>query len=92
MACTEVAVALNGPSLLDWTVNGNPPALQKGLIQTEANTSKCPHGIYPTKGDDEWIAISCRDDEDWNALADVIQQTWTRKYARLVRESKIKTL
>jgi len=30
-----------------------------------------PHGIYPGAGDDEWIAISCRDDAEWEALRTV---------------------
>ena len=84
MACTEVAVALNGPSLLDWTANGNPTRTPEGINSNRSQyLQMSPHGIYPTKGDDEWIAISCRDDEDWNALADVIQQTWTSKYRSL---------
>ena len=84
MACTEVAVALNGPSLLDWTVNNNPTRTAEAINSNRSQHIKMsPHGIYPTKGDDEWIAISCRDDADWNELADVIQQTWTNKYKSL---------
>ena len=84
MACTEVAVALNGPSLLDWTVNGNPTRTPEGINSNRSQYIRMsPHGIYPTEDDDEWIAISCRDDADWNALADFIQQTWTRKYRSL---------
>ena len=84
MACTEVAVALNGPSLLDWTANNNPTRTAEAINSNRSQHIKtAPHGIYPTKGDDEWIAISCRDDADWNALAGVIQQTWTNKYESL---------
>jgi len=28
-----------------------------------------PHGVYPARGDDSWIALACRDDEDWCAAA-----------------------
>ena len=28
-----------------------------------------PHGVYPASGDDEWIAISVEDDEQWRSLA-----------------------
>jgi len=31
-----------------------------------------PHAIYPSAGDDCWVAIACRDDRDWCALVDVI--------------------
>jgi crotonobetainyl-CoA:carnitine CoA-transferase CaiB-like acyl-CoA transferase len=27
-----------------------------------------PNGVFPCAGDDRWIAISCRDDEEWDAL------------------------
>jgi benzylsuccinate CoA-transferase BbsF subunit len=28
-----------------------------------------PHGAYPCAGDDTWVAVACRDDRDWHALA-----------------------
>jgi crotonobetainyl-CoA:carnitine CoA-transferase CaiB-like acyl-CoA transferase len=28
-----------------------------------------PNGVYPCSGEDDWIAISCRDDAEWAALA-----------------------
>ncbi|MEZ5231478.1 MAG: CoA transferase [Acidimicrobiales bacterium] len=28
-----------------------------------------PHGIYPSAGEDEWVAVAISDDEDWQALA-----------------------
>ncbi|MFN8640006.1 MAG: CoA transferase [Dehalococcoidia bacterium] len=28
-----------------------------------------PHGAYPVAGTDEWLAIACVDDRQWNALA-----------------------
>ena len=33
-----------------------------------------PHGVYPAAGDDEWVAIACRDDADWRALAERIDR------------------
>jgi crotonobetainyl-CoA:carnitine CoA-transferase CaiB-like acyl-CoA transferase len=33
-----------------------------------------PHGVYPSAGDDAWIAVSCRDDDDWRALAGVLHR------------------
>jgi crotonobetainyl-CoA:carnitine CoA-transferase CaiB-like acyl-CoA transferase len=38
-----------------------------------------PHGIYPAHGDDEWVAIACRDDADWRALAGRVDAAWTRE-------------
>jgi crotonobetainyl-CoA:carnitine CoA-transferase CaiB-like acyl-CoA transferase len=31
-----------------------------------------PHGVYPSTGDDQWVAIACRDDADWRSLARLI--------------------
>ena len=81
LACTEPAVTLNGPALLDWSVNG------RGLRDQNFNANRsqfapmAPHGIYPCLGDDHWIAISCRDDNDWQQLAKLIDAPWTTAFA-----------
>ena len=84
LACTEAAVTLNGPALLDWTVN-NTPMRQPG--QHNANHSQfvpmAPHGIYPCAGEDHWIAICVRDDGDWTKLARTINGEWTAQFAQL---------
>jgi len=44
--------------------------------QPEINGNKsiqyCPHGVYKTKGDDEWIAVSVIDETAWCALVGLI--------------------
>jgi benzylsuccinate CoA-transferase BbsF subunit len=79
LACTEAGLTLNGPALLDWSVNGRP---WRQDVQPSSNRSlwppMAPHGIYPCAGDDEWIAIACRSDADWQALASVAEQDWCR--------------
>ena len=42
-----------------------------------------PHGIYPCSGDDDWIAIVCRNQGEWATLAGMIGQLWTSDYATL---------
>ena len=73
LACSESALTLHGPALLDWTVNGRP-ARRDG--QPHANRHAwppmAPHGIYPCRGDDDWVAIACRDDADWQRFAGVL--------------------
>ena len=77
MACTEAGTTLVGPDLLDYTVNGRP---LRRAGQPDSNRShspaRAPHGIYPAAGDDNWIAIACRDDADWRPLAGVIDEPW----------------
>ena len=82
LACTESALTLHGPALLDWTVNGRPT---RRPGQPHSNRSQwppmAPHGIYPCAGDDEWVAIACRDDADWQALGGLIDEDWCRRRA-----------
>ena len=79
LACTESALTLHGPALLDWTINGRPT---RRPGQPHSNRSQwppmAPHGIYPCAGDDEWVAIACRDDADWQALGGAIDEDWCR--------------
>jgi benzylsuccinate CoA-transferase BbsF subunit len=82
LACTEAALTLHGPALLDWTVNGRP-SRREGQPHSNRNTSPpmAPHGVYPCAGDDAWVAIACRDDADWGRLAAVIGKAWASEAA-----------
>lgn len=77
LACTEAAATLNGPALLDFTVNGRP-LRRPGLPNANRSDSPpmAPHGIYPAAGEDNWIAIACRHDGDWLALEGVAAEPW----------------
>jgi crotonobetainyl-CoA:carnitine CoA-transferase CaiB-like acyl-CoA transferase len=35
-----------------------------------------PHGVFPARGDDEWVSIACRDERDWRAFAEVVGESW----------------
>jgi crotonobetainyl-CoA:carnitine CoA-transferase CaiB-like acyl-CoA transferase len=56
----ECAIHFLGPAILDYTVNGRVD----GRVGN-ADAAFAPHGVYPAAGDDQWIAIVCRDDDDW---------------------------
>jgi crotonobetainyl-CoA:carnitine CoA-transferase CaiB-like acyl-CoA transferase len=79
LACTEAGLSLNGPAILDWTVNGRPT---RRPGQPEGNRSSqppmAPHGIYACLGEDEWLSIACRSDADWAVLAGVIDAPWAQ--------------
>jgi crotonobetainyl-CoA:carnitine CoA-transferase CaiB-like acyl-CoA transferase len=66
-AQAESALHFLTPVLLDYTVN-------RTVQNADGNTdpAMAPHGIYPSSGDDQWVAIACRDDTDWQALATVL--------------------
>jgi crotonobetainyl-CoA:carnitine CoA-transferase CaiB-like acyl-CoA transferase len=66
-AQAESAVHFLTPALLDYAVNRN---VQRA--DGNADPVMVPHGIYPSAGDDQWVAVACRDDADWRALAGAI--------------------
>nr|WP_064570030.1 CoA transferase [Gordonia sp. LAM0048] len=49
-------------------------SLSPGSVRAEGNTDSfaAPSGVYPCAGDDEWVAVSVRDDHEWRGLAAVI--------------------
>ncbi|MDH3678334.1 MAG: CoA transferase [Acidimicrobiia bacterium] len=64
LAQSEAAQHFLTPALLDASVNGR-------VMERAGNRDPhlAPHGVYPTAGDDRWIAIACEDDDRWRALA-----------------------
>jgi benzylsuccinate CoA-transferase BbsF subunit len=59
----ECGVHFLAPEILDYTVRGRVP-------ERMANRSlrAAPHGVFPVRGDDAWIAIACETDAQWHAL------------------------
>jgi benzylsuccinate CoA-transferase BbsF subunit len=78
MACTAAGASLLGPVVLDYTVNDRP-LRRPGMPNSNRSQSPAmaPHGIYPCTGEDEWVAIACRDDEDWSHLQNALGETWS---------------
>lgn len=73
MSCTDAGASLLGPAVLDYTVNGRP-SRRAGMPDSNHSQSPVmvPHNVYPASGDDCWVAIACRDDADFIALANVV--------------------
>jgi crotonobetainyl-CoA:carnitine CoA-transferase CaiB-like acyl-CoA transferase len=63
----ECSIHFLGPAILDYTVNGR-------IDGRVGNTDPvfAPHGVYPAAGDDNWVAIVCRNDDDWRNLCDAM--------------------
>jgi crotonobetainyl-CoA:carnitine CoA-transferase CaiB-like acyl-CoA transferase len=78
MSCTAAGASLLGPVVLDHTVNGRP-LRRPGMPNSNRSQSPemAPHGIYPCDGEDQWVAIACRHDDDWRALGGAIGEAWT---------------
>ncbi len=76
----EASLHFLTPALLDYSVNGR--------TQFRAGNSDAefaPHGIYPSKGEDRWVAIVCKTDDDFRALCEVM------KHPELARDRRFKT-
>jgi crotonobetainyl-CoA:carnitine CoA-transferase CaiB-like acyl-CoA transferase len=52
------------PAVLDQSVNDRTTSRNGN-----ADIAIVPHGVYRSRGDDDWVAVACRDDADWHALA-----------------------
>lgn len=63
LAQLETSVAVMGEALMETLMTGRVPRTQGNDYPGMA-----PHGHYPCAGDDAWIAIAVRSDDEWRAL------------------------
>lgn len=63
----ESALHFLTPALLDYATNGRTQS-RRG----NEDEMMSPHGVYPAAGDDRWVAIAVRNDDDWRALCDAM--------------------
>lgn len=90
MSCTDAGASLLGPVVLDNTVNGRPTR-RPGFPYSNRSDSPAmaPHNVYPALGDDQWVAIACRDDRDWEAIVGVVGEEWARDPRFATREGRL---
>ena len=85
MSLHEGGVAFCGPWLIETQLVSSShgygdcaPAQSRGDRKAVASPmgnrhpEMAPHGVYPCAGDDDWIAIACRDEDDWQALCGIV--------------------
>ena len=70
LALQEAAMALFGEYFLLDQMEG--PSVPQG----NAHSDYAPSGVYACAGDDEWIAITARNEDDWLAIARDAGQGW----------------
>lgn len=63
---SEVGIFMTAVPTLDYQVNGR--VWERAGNRSPYSTA-APEGLFRTQGEDRWIAITCRDDGDWVALA-----------------------
>jgi len=86
LAMLEASVHLASPVVMDYAVNGR--------IQNRMG-NRCngaaPHGVYPCKGVERWVAIAVFSDKEWEALCKVMgNPEWTKspKFDTLVHRTE----
>jgi crotonobetainyl-CoA:carnitine CoA-transferase CaiB-like acyl-CoA transferase len=67
LAMAEAVTHLIGPAVLE-TAHTNRPPLRAG----NRDPAIVPQGVYPCRGEDEWIAISITSDSCWSTLVDLV--------------------
>ena len=68
MSLHEAGVSFQGPWLLDHQLGEAPPPMNNRHL------GMAPHGVYPCDGLDQWIALACENQEDWEILSSISEQ------------------
>ena len=68
-AQAESALHFLAPALLDCLVNHRVWGPSANYDAYHA-----PHGVYPARGEDRWVAIACHTEEHWRSLCKVMDQ------------------
>jgi crotonobetainyl-CoA:carnitine CoA-transferase CaiB-like acyl-CoA transferase len=67
MAQTEVSAYLVGELYLEAARAGSDPA-----PLGNAHPAAAPHGVYPSAGEDSWVAIAVMTDDEWQRLCKAV--------------------
>ena len=78
VAAREVAASLVGDMLLLAAAGGLPHRVGN------AHASMAPHGVYPARGEDRWLALAVGSDAEWAALAKLMGKPELAGDARFV--------
>ena len=77
MSQLETSLHFTAPLMLDQAVN------ERGQSRRgNRDPDGVPHGVYPCLGNERWIAIACFNEQEWRALANVVQrlgETWAKE-------------
>ncbi len=72
----EAAIHFLTPAFLQYRLTG-----EKWLADGNNDPYMSPHGVFPSEGEDQWVAIACRNEADRAALDSVLNgmdlEDWT---------------
>ncbi len=69
MSQRELATAIIGEAIMDYTMNGR---IRQPMVN--GHTSMAPHAAYQSAGEDRWVAITVENDEQWLSLCEVMNK------------------
>lgn len=69
----ECSMHFLGSAILDYTTNMRIQTARGNEARDHA-----PCGVYPTRGEDRWIAIEARNEFEWHAFAATADEGWDR--------------
>ena len=69
LAMYQNGVSFVGEGLLDFAFNG-----RRTRRLGNRHESLSPQGCYPCQGQDRWVVLTVRDDQDWQALCEALGQ------------------
>ncbi len=85
VAMGETVVAMTPEPLLEWTMLGTDPQ-RRG----NRDPNRAPQGVYPSAGEDRWVAISVEDDAAWAALRSALgDPAWARDPALATLDGRL---
>jgi benzylsuccinate CoA-transferase BbsF subunit len=82
----EVGISFLGPIMLDYAINGRV-ACRMG----NRDPNMAPHGVFPCRGNDRWVALAVSSEDEWRALCTVMgNPEWTRaeRFSALLRRQE----
>ena len=83
---SQTASATVPEALLDFTVNGRTEPRMGNQ-----DPDMAPHGCYPCRGDDRWIAIAVADDAQWHSLCNTLgQPSWATEERFIDASSRLR--
>jgi crotonobetainyl-CoA:carnitine CoA-transferase CaiB-like acyl-CoA transferase len=65
----ELGLGLMAPAIIDYFANGTDP---EPVGNRHPFDAWAPHGIYRAAGDDKWVSIAVRGDDEWRAFCGVM--------------------
>ncbi|MBI2887281.1 MAG: CoA transferase [Chloroflexi bacterium] len=74
MSQMEACITLIGEAMMDYAMNGRVWGAQGNRQRGMA-----PHNLYRCKGDDQWISIAVKSEEEWRSLCSAMgNPQWTQ--------------